>query len=94
MKIDRGEVEKMLAACEPGSDTFLQVTEELTRRKLRELCRTWLAVQDAPVVPVSEQVAFDTPLAAMDWDSPCFKTTHARILRCDESGRLVRDGGE
>lgn len=83
---ERAEVEALLAE-----------VNVYTGRKsglIAELCRTWLAVQNAPVTPVSEQVAFDTPLDAMNWDSPCFKTTHARILRCDESGRLVRDGGE
>ena len=55
MKIDRAEVEAVLAACEPGSDSFLAVTDKLTRRKLAELCRLALAVMDAPVATVEWQ---------------------------------------
>ena len=54
MKIDRAEVEAVLAACEPGSDSFLAVTDKLTRRKLAALCRLALEVMDAPVATIDQ----------------------------------------
>ena len=56
MKIDRAEVEELLAACAPGGDTlpFLKATNNLTRRKLRALCRLALEVMDAPVATIDQ----------------------------------------
>lgn len=92
--IKREEVEALLAASQPGvvtdrdSDAFLRACDRLTRRMLAELARTWLRVNDAPVVPVSEQVTFPN-VPPMDWNDSCFRTSYVRMLRCDESGRLV-----
>ena len=57
MKIDRAEVEELLAACAPGGDTlpFLKATNNLTRRKLRALCRLALEVMDAPEATIEWQ---------------------------------------
>jgi hypothetical protein len=53
------------------------------------------AVMRAPVTPITEQVSYPLHGAVpLDWNEPCFKTTYARVLRCDKDGRLVPDGGE
>ena len=54
--VERKEVEAMLAACQPGNDAFGPAMDEMTRRKMRALCRAWLAVQDAPRVKVRGKV--------------------------------------
>ena len=48
--IERQEVEALLAACEPGSETFVEAMDKLSRRKVAALCRAWLAVDGAPAV--------------------------------------------
>lgn len=81
MKIERGEVEDMLSACErdrigphPGNET------------LAELCRTWLAVQDAPVVQIGGADGLSAFLA-------CPGKVSLPSMQ-GQRVRLVRDGGE
>ena len=40
----REEVEALMSACEPGSETFVEAMDKLSRRKVAALCRAWLAV--------------------------------------------------
>ena len=53
--VERQEVEALLAACEPGSETFVEAMDKLSRRKVAALCRAWLAVDGAPVRDVVGQ---------------------------------------
>lgn len=80
--IKREEVEVLLAVAEEFG------TQTVPADLVAELARAWLAVDSAPVVPVSEQVTFPNR-PPMDWNDSCFRTSYVRMLRCDESGRLV-----
>ena len=84
MKIERGEVEELLEFTQldfgPDSNTQLPVPW----RTLAELCRTWLAVQDAPVVQAAYDDSRETTEVIGTAD---FCWYGLRV-------RLVRDGGE
>lgn len=54
VKVGRKDIEALLAACEPGSESFLGATEKLTRRTLRALCQAWLEAESAPEVCVGQ----------------------------------------
>ena len=56
LAMKREDVEALLAASQPGSDTFVHEMGNMTRRKLRALCRAWLAVDGAEVVKVNSQL--------------------------------------
>src|SRR5690554_6623534 len=57
--VERQEVEALLAACVPGSEAFVPAMDKMSRRKMRALCRAWLALQDAPEVDVKEALFSD-----------------------------------
>ena len=51
--VERQEVEALLAACVPGSEAFVPAMDEMTRRKMRALCRAWLALDSGIYVTLS-----------------------------------------
>jgi hypothetical protein len=74
--VERIAVERLLQGCEQGAAIRVPAGPMLA-----ELCRTWLAVQDAPV-------------ATMD-SRGCLYGTDPRIGELEHGViRLVRDGGE
>lgn len=82
--LDREEVEAMLAE-----------TRVYTGRKagiIAELCRTWLAVQDAPLARVYViGTGEGEDLLTLE---PRDRQDRAAICRLHQSVRLVREGGE
>ena len=89
--IERQEVEALLAACEPGSDAFVPAMDQMTRRKMRALCRAWLALEDAPVRNVVGQ-QWDDVFARegnVVWCSDLHPGQRVRIVPVEEVGVSV-----
>ena len=65
---------------------------------LREAAAALRAVEGAAVVPVTRMKDPAPAKMPMDWTAPCFTTTFAKLVPCDESGALVpldaADGAE
>lgn len=82
MKIDRGEVEALLA--------MLEQVHKPNNGTLAKLCRSYLAVLDAPVGEVR----------GWDWNPSNYSVVvtmhgpHGAVPGMRERVRLVRDGGE
>lgn len=81
--IDRIVVERLLQACDQRTDIKVPVGPMLA-----ELCRTWLAAQDAPVAIITGELE----LYALE---PSDGDAYVAIGKLEgQRVRLVRDGGE
>ncbi len=86
--IQRSEVEWLLEQC-IANENYMLCSMDLGRREVIELCRTWIAVQDAPVgrVPIyALPQKTSTIMAVLDDEIDAYKWNGQRV-------RLVADTG-